>query len=140
MPRHAPPLWQKRDKVRFVAGVEAYPLAYKTKTTHYCVQGRLLEGQRRVSRTRGGGWTFVVAIAMATSIIPHARAQTTAAPTGAAQGAPAQPAPAPTPSGYGQEIAPTGEYQEGLPIGTWILYPSVFVGAELPSRATAVVA
>ena len=41
MPRHAPPLWQKRDKVRFVAGVEAYPLAYKIKTTHYCVQGRL---------------------------------------------------------------------------------------------------
>jgi hypothetical protein len=41
MPRHAPPLWQKRDKVRFVAGVEAYPLAYKRKTTHYCAQGRL---------------------------------------------------------------------------------------------------
>src|SRR5215472_11537378 len=107
MPRHAPPLWQKRDKVRFVAGVEAYPLAYKTKTTHYCAQGRLLEGQGRVSRTRLWGRTFLVAVAMAISTVPHARAQTSAAPTGAAQAAPAQGAaapPAPAPSGYGQEI------------------------------------
>src|SRR5215472_1104979 len=115
MPRHAPPLWQKRDKVRFVAGLEAYPLAYKTKTTHYCAQGRLLEGQGRVSKTRLGGRTFLVAVAMAVSAVPHARAQTSAAPTGAPQGAPGAAAPpAPAPSGYGQEITPTGEYTEGL--------------------------
>jgi len=74
------------------------------------------------------GRTFLVAVAMATSTIPHARAQTS--PTGAA----AAP-PAPAPSGYGQEITPTGEYTEGLPIGAWILYPSVFVGAVWDSNS-----
>src|SRR6516162_9121250 len=28
----------------------------------------------------------------------------------------------------GPEISPTGEYQEGLPVGPWTLYPSLFVG------------
>jgi hypothetical protein len=73
---------------------------------------------------------------MATSTIPHARAQTSAAPAGApqgAQGAVAQPAPAP--SGYGPEINPTGEYQAGLPLGAWMLFPEVFVGAVWDSNS-----
>src|SRR5262249_49502089 len=127
---------KRETRSDLLAGLEAYPLAYKTKTTQYCAQGRLLEGRGRVSRTRLWGWTFVVAVAMATSTIPHARAQTS--PTSAAQGAPAQGAaapPAPAQSGYGQEITPTGEYTEGLPIGAWTLYPSVFVGAVWDSNS-----
>jgi hypothetical protein len=33
------------------------------------------------------------------------------------------------PHSLAEEIAPTGEYKEGLPAGGWILFPSVFVGA-----------
>jgi hypothetical protein len=32
-------------------------------------------------------------------------------------------------SSLAQEIAPTGEYEEGLAVGDWILYPKAFVGA-----------
>ena len=74
-----------------------------------------------------------MAIAVAMSTIPHALAQTSAAPTSAAQGAAAQGAAAP--SGYGQEITPTGEYQAGLPLGAWMLYPELFVGAVWDSNA-----
>ena len=34
-----------------------------------------------------------------------------------------------TTSSFAQEIAPTGEYKEGLALGGWMLYPSVFLGA-----------
>jgi hypothetical protein len=77
---------------------------------------------------------------MVTSTIPHARAQTSAAPT-SAQGAPGVAAPtgaapdAGPPSGFGQEIAPTGEYQAGLAIGSWMLYPELFVGAVWDSNS-----
>src|SRR6516162_5327736 len=63
--------------------------------------------------------------------IPHAFAQSSAAP--ASPAAPAQGAAAP--SGYGQEIAPTGEYQAGLPVGAWMLYPELFVGAVWDSNS-----
>ena len=33
------------------------------------------------------------------------------------------------PRSFAQEIAPAGEYTEGLPMGGWMLYPSIFVGA-----------
>jgi len=86
-----------------------------------------------VSKTRLRGGTLLVAIVVAMSTIPHALAQTSAAPSGTAQGAPAQGAAAP--SGYGPEISPTGEYQAGLPLGTWMLYPELFVGAVWDSNA-----
>ena len=35
----------------------------------------------------------------------------------------------------GQEIGPTGEYQEGLPVGAWTLFPSLFVGAVWDSNS-----
>jgi hypothetical protein len=35
----------------------------------------------------------------------------------------------------GPEISPTGEYQGGLPIGTWMLYPELFVGAVWDSNS-----
>jgi hypothetical protein len=71
-----------------------------------------------------------VAIALAIGTIPHAFAQSSAAP---ASPAPAQGVAAP--SGYGQEIAPTGEYQAGLPVGAWMLYPELFVGAVWDSNS-----
>src|SRR5262245_59811657 len=33
------------------------------------------------------------------------------------------------PCSFAQEIAPVGEYSPGLPIGGWMLYPSIFFGA-----------
>src|SRR5262245_274435 len=33
------------------------------------------------------------------------------------------------PCSFAQEIAPVGEYSPGLPIGGWMLYPSIFAGA-----------
>ncbi len=32
------------------------------------------------------------------------------------------------PRSYAQEIVPTGEYSEGIPVGAWKLYPKTFVG------------
>jgi hypothetical protein len=37
--------------------------------------------------------------------------------------------PAPPAFAQAQEIAPTGEYTEGVPVGAWKLYPKAFVGA-----------
>src|SRR5262245_35272069 len=34
------------------------------------------------------------------------------------------------PRSSAQEISPAGQYQEGLPLGPWMVYPSVFVGGE----------
>jgi len=34
------------------------------------------------------------------------------------------------PCSFAQEIAPTGEYKPGLPVGGTMLYPSIFVGAD----------
>jgi hypothetical protein len=31
-------------------------------------------------------------------------------------------------SGYGQEIAPVGQYRAGIPIGVWMFYPTIFAG------------
>jgi Putative beta-barrel porin 2 len=33
------------------------------------------------------------------------------------------------PRSFAQEIAPTGEYKEGIAVGDWLLYPKAFVGA-----------
>ena len=35
-----------------------------------------------------------------------------------------------TPNSFAQEVAPTGEYKEGVAVGGWKLYPGVFVGAD----------
>ncbi len=35
-----------------------------------------------------------------------------------------------------QEIAPTGQYQEGVAVGGWLLYPRLFVGAVWDSNPT----
>src|SRR5262249_34855464 len=75
------------------------------------------------------GWSFLVAIAMAMSIVPHAIAQSVAPPSGAQ----ASVAPVGVPSSG--EIVPTGEYQAGLPVGVWMLYPELFVGAVWDSNS-----
>src|SRR6516164_1612389 len=33
------------------------------------------------------------------------------------------------PGGYGGEVAPTGEYREGVTVGDWKLFPKIYVGA-----------
>ena len=38
------------------------------------------------------------------------------------------------PCSLAQEIAPTGEYKEGLALGSWMLYPKAFVGAVYDSN------
>jgi hypothetical protein len=55
-----------------------------------------------VIRTKLVGWSALVAVALAIGVVPCSLAQ---------------------------EIAPTGEYQEGLTLGSWMLYPKVFLGA-----------
>src|SRR5262249_4323979 len=87
-----------------------------------------LEGCGRVSMTRLFGWSLPVAVAMAMGTIPHAVAQVSAPPSGT------QGAAAPGPGPASGEVSPTGEYQEGLPIGAWMLYPSLFVGAVWDSN------
>jgi hypothetical protein len=34
------------------------------------------------------------------------------------------------PCSFAEEIAPAGEYKDGVPVGAWMLFPSLFVGAE----------
>jgi hypothetical protein len=38
------------------------------------------------------------------------------------------------PRSFAQEIAPTGEYKEGLAVGNWLLYPKVYLGAVWDSN------
>jgi len=93
-----------------------------------------------VSRTRLCGKALLVAIAVAVSTVPHALAQTSTVPANAAQGAAAptgaaQGAVAPVAMPSSGEIAPTGEYQGGLQLGSWMLYPELFVGAVWDSNS-----
>ena len=39
-------------------------------------------------------------------------------------------------SAGGPGIVPTGEYKEGIPLGSWMLFPSVFVGAVYNSNVS----
>ena len=39
------------------------------------------------------------------------------------------------PQAFAQQIAPTGEYKEGLPVNGWMLYPSIFFGAVYDSNS-----
>src|SRR6516165_1923876 len=67
-------------------------------------------------RTRLVGWTAVLSTALLVGISVPSRAQQS------------------TPGGAGGEIAPTGEYKEGLALGDWKLYPKIFVGAVWDSN------
>ncbi len=40
------------------------------------------------------------------------------------------------PGAFAQEISPTGQYQEGLAIGSWLVFPKIFVGAVWDSNPT----
>ena len=62
---------------------------------------------RREIRKESCAWVLVVSMALTMGAVPRSSAQ---------------------------EIAPTGEYKEGLPVGGWMLYPSIFVGAEYDSN------
>ena len=62
-------------------------------------------------RTRLFGWAAVLSVASLVGIAPPSLAQ---------QGGP---------GGGGQEVAPTGEYREGVTVGDWKLYPKIYVGA-----------
>src|SRR5262249_9044321 len=106
-----------------------YTLDYKPENYVIIRQTFTYKGCERVSRTRLWGWSFLVAIAMAMSIVPHAIAQSVAPPSGAQ----ASVAPVGVPSSG--EIVPTGEYQAGLPVGVWMLYPELFVGAVWDSNS-----
>ena len=55
----------------------------------------------RGARTALYGWVIVMTAALSMGTAPHS---------------------------FAQEIVPTGEYKEGLPIGAWMLYPQLFVG------------
>ena len=39
------------------------------------------------------------------------------------------------PPAFAQEVSPTGQYKEGLAIGSWLVYPKIFVGAVWDSNA-----
>jgi hypothetical protein len=83
-------------------------------------------------RAKSSGWLIAGSMALIMGAVSPSFAQSSGsqgnAPTGATQGAAA-------PSGFGPELAPTGEYKEGLPIGPWTLFPSLFVGAVWDSNS-----
>ena len=58
-------------------------------------------------RTKPLGWAAVLCIASLVGVAPPSRAQ---------------------------EVAPTGQYQEGLVLGNWKVYPKIFVGAVRDSN------
>jgi hypothetical protein len=61
------------------------------------------------------GLFVLVAVASVLVTVPRASAQLVSAPSD-------QPA--------SSEITPTGEYQEGVPLGGWMLFPSLSVGGN----------
>src|SRR5215467_2333806 len=83
--------------------------------------------------TKSPGWLLAVSMALIMGTASSSFAQTSAA-SGSQGNAPAITSsgggPAPTViTGTGQEIAPTGQYQEGIAVGGWMLFPEIFVGA-----------
>ena len=97
-------------------------------------------------RAKLSGLGILVSMALALGTATYSFAQETApaggegnaaaggqgsAPTGGAPAGGAGIAPA-----GGPGIVPTGEYKEGLPLGSWMLFPSVFVGAVYNSNVS----
>jgi hypothetical protein len=71
-----------------------------------------------------------MALIMGTAAPSFAQTATSSAGQGTATaGSPGTAAPG------GQEISPTGEYQEGLALGSWMVYPSLFAGAVWDSNS-----
>jgi hypothetical protein len=79
-------------------------------------------------RTKSSGWLIALSMAMVVGGVFPALAQVSAS-SGSAT-------PAITSSGGGnlnvvsggQEISPVGQYQEGVAVGGWMLFPEIFVG------------
>ena len=56
-------------------------------------------------RTASSVWRALIIAALIVGTVPHAFAQ------------------------FGQELGPVGQYRQGVPVGVWTLYPSLFGGA-----------
>jgi Putative beta-barrel porin 2 len=56
-------------------------------------------------RTASFAWSALVSAALIVGTVPHAFAQ------------------------FGQEIGPVGQYRQGIPVGVWTVFPSLFAGA-----------
>jgi hypothetical protein len=84
-------------------------------------------------RTRSSGWLIAVSMALIMGTLSPSLAQQT--PSSGSQGQTTSSGSQGNPSSGGPEISPTGEYQGGLPIGTWMLYPELFVGAVWDSNS-----
>src|SRR5689334_21024347 len=93
-------------------------------------------------RIQSSGWLLAVSMAliMGTAAPSVAQRTTSSGSQGQATSSGSQGSAAPSgspgnaPSG-GPEISPTGEYKEGLPVGAWTLFPSLFVGAVWDSNS-----
>jgi hypothetical protein len=83
-------------------------------------------------RTKSSGWLLAVSMTLIMGMVSPSFAQESAS-SGGQGSAPVVTSPggnAPTVvTGTGQEISPTGQYQEGLAVGGWMLFPEIFVGA-----------
>ena len=84
-------------------------------------------------RTRLSGWLIAVSMALIMGTVAPSFAQqnTSSGSQGQTTSSGSQ---GNAPPG-GPEISPTGEYQEGLPVGPWTLFPSLFVGAVWDSNS-----
>jgi Putative beta-barrel porin 2 len=96
---------------------------------------------------RSLGWALLVSNALTVGLVPRAFAQDTVPleslpPARAQENAPAGVNPPPgtqanagpvLPSGA-PGIIPTGEYKPGVPLGGWMLFPSIFVGGVWDSN------
>ena len=89
-------------------------------------------------RAKLSGLGMLVSMALALGTATDSFAQETAPAGGAGErsswrpGAPPQPGRSsrrPGDRSGAPGIVPTGEYKEGIPLGSWMLYPSIFVGA-----------
>jgi Putative beta-barrel porin 2 len=106
--------------------------------------GRKRKDCKRVGgsmRAKLSGLGILVSMALAVGTATDSFAQETApaggqgnAPAGGQGNAPAGGQGGASAGGPG--IVPTGEYKEGLPLGSWMLFPSVFVGAVYNSNVS----
>jgi hypothetical protein len=83
-------------------------------------------------RTRSSEWLIAVSMALIVGTVCPSFAQQTT-PSGSQGQTTSSGSQGNAPSG-GPEVSPTGEYQEGLPVGAWTLFPSLFVGAVWDSN------
>src|SRR5262249_50549534 len=134
-----PLVWHKRNTFRILSPQTSCSLDFRGRNGEVprdrsqTVNARWAMSGVGCMRTGSSGWLIAVSMALTMGTAAPSFAQQNTSSGG--QGQTTSPGSQGNAPSGGPEISPTGEYQAGLSIGAWMLYPELFVGAVWDSNS-----